>query len=128
MLQAPERYQPAAVATISRTYNDFVCHYRASSRSDTPYWRENAANEQLPDNLKEILRAWLAQQDITMALEELGIADCYNTLSWHCLLAGYGVFPPGPGRAPTGPRENRHDLAQIADYVQRCALNFAPVR
>jgi hypothetical protein len=103
-----------------------VCHYRASSRADTPYWRENAANEQLPDNLKEILRAWLAQQDITMALEELKIGDYYNTLSWHCLLAGYGIFPPGPYRTPTGPKETRHSLAQIADYVQRCALNFRP--
>ena len=101
-----------------------VCHYRANSRSDTDYWRENASNEKLSDNLKRILRAWLERGDLTVEIQNLGISRYYNTISWHCLLSGYGVFPDPASLRAESANERGHDLADIDDFIKRCALNF----
>ncbi len=106
--------------------NYIVCHYRANSRTDSDYWRDNAGNEHLSDSLRGILRAWLKREDLTLEVQEQQIAQYYNTISWHCLLAGYGLFPEGPYRAPRDAAERRYDVAEIVDFVKRCALNFRP--
>lgn len=101
-----------------------VCHYRANSRTDSDYWRDNAANENLSESLIRILRTWLERGDLSLEIREQDISHYYNTISWHCLLAGYGVFPDGPYRQPASPAERRYPIAEIEDYVTRCALNF----
>jgi 2-polyprenyl-6-methoxyphenol hydroxylase-like FAD-dependent oxidoreductase len=103
-----------------------VCHYRVSSRGDTDYWRANTSHEQLSDSLRSLLATWLAREDLSAEIERQQISEYYNTISWHCLLAGYGVFPNQTYRAPTGPQENRYDLRLIDDFVARCGLNFPP--
>lgn len=99
-----------------------VCHYRANSRGDTEYWRANAANEHLSDSLKSLLQVWLAKGDLTEEIQRQDIARYYNTISWHCLLAGYGIFPER--LRPAGPDDQAYDLSKIDDFVQRCASNF----
>lgn len=99
-----------------------VCHYRVNQRSDTPYWRDNAANDRLSDNLKSMLTAWFTGKDISDEVERLDIARYYAPISWHCLLAGYGTFPE---QAPqdVGPRAAAQ-MARVDDFVRRAALNF----
>ncbi|MDX1515511.1 MAG: tryptophan halogenase family protein [Woeseiaceae bacterium] len=103
-----------------------VCHYRANSRTDSDYWRDNAANENLSDSLVRILKTWIERGDLSLEVREQDISHYYNTISWHCLLAGYGLFPDGPYRRPSSPADSRYPLADIEDYVTRCALNFRP--
>jgi tryptophan 6-halogenase len=101
-----------------------VCHYRVNRRSDTEYWRENAANQNLSDNLKAVLTAWFSGQDLTTEIDRLGIASYYHTLSWHCLLAGYGTFPDDTKIKPPGDDIQHFDMADVDDFVRRCVLNF----
>lgn len=103
-----------------------VCRYRVASRGGSDYWRDNAANENLSDSLRQLLECWFAGEDLVAEIERQGIGYFFGPLSWHCLLGGYGVYPDPAGlRAPT-PRERPFDVAKIEDFVQRCALNFAP--
>jgi tryptophan 6-halogenase len=98
-----------------------VAHYRMNGRTDTPYWRDTAANDCLSDSLKAIMTCWFTGGDLAAEIAGQGIAGYYSALSWHCLFAGYGAFPrtaphaPGPGAA---------DMTVIDDFLRRAVLNF----
>ncbi len=124
------RYADDFNRTIHRRFEGIrdyiVCHYRVNSRDDTEYWRDNAANENLSDSLQRLLRTWLDGRDLTVEILRQDIAGYYDTISWHCLLAGYGVFPPRESLRPAGPGEQVADPAEIAEFVTRCASHFRP--
>ena len=48
----------------------------------------------------------------------------YQPKSWACLLAGYGVFPPLRASENNDHYKSPHDMAQLADFIRRCGLNF----
>ncbi|HTI31094.1 MAG TPA: tryptophan halogenase family protein [Sphingomonas sp.] len=103
-----------------------VCHYRMNRRTDTDYWRDNAANDRLSDSLKAILTCWFTGGDLAAEIAEQDIARYYAPMSWHCLLAGYGQFPDQAKLSPADPRAARHDMAAIDRFLDRAALNFVP--
>jgi tryptophan 6-halogenase len=102
-----------------------VCHYRVNRRTDTQYWRDNAGNQNLSDTLKTILTSWFRGEDLGATIAELDIGKYYSSLSWHCLLAGYGVFPEDAKITPPGNDIQLFDLAESDEFMRRCALNFA---
>ncbi len=101
-----------------------VCHYRVNRRTDTSYWRDNAANQNLSDTLKAVLTSWFRGMDLNATIAELGIAKYYASLSWHCLLAGYGTFPDDANIKPPGDDIEHVDIEGIGEFLRRCALNF----
>lgn len=102
-----------------------VCHYRVNSRTDTEYWRDNAGNNQLSDSLRAILQAWGNGEDLTKEVERQNIGQYYSPASWHCILAGYGVFPAQEQLKPDTEPASRKNLEIVDDFIRRCALNFA---
>ena len=100
-----------------------VCHYRMNRRTDTDYWRDNAANQHLSDSLKAIITCWFTGGDLEKEVIQQGIAGYYPPQSWHCLLAGYGQFPD-PARISSDVPRPPTDMAAIDDFIARCALNF----
>lgn len=105
-----------------------VCHYRVNSRTDTEYWVANSRNQHLSDSLKGIINCWLAGDNLTQEIERQGIGNYYPPASWHCLLAGYGIFPSQEQLKPGNEKANRFDMTKMDDFIRRCALNFAPHR
>ncbi len=101
-----------------------VCHYRVNRRTDTQYWRDNAANNNLSDTLKAVMTSWFRGEDLGATIAELDIGKYYSSLSWHCLLAGYGTFPDDAKILPPGADIVPVDMATIDDFQRRCALNF----
>ncbi len=102
-----------------------VAHYRMSQRSDTPYWRDCAANQALPDTLKAMMTAWFTQADLAEANRAIyGAEPAYSPMSWHCLFAGYGTFPPPEkmqAPPPGLPVANREETRAM---LAACAENF----
>ncbi|OYY92135.1 MAG: tryptophan halogenase [Sphingomonas sp. 28-66-16] len=120
------RHRDAFNARIAARYEGvrdyIVCHYRLNQRTDTPYWRDNAANNALSGSLKALLHCWFTGGDLVAEVDGQGIAGYYSAISWHCLLAGYGTFPPDARlRAAPGAGEN---MTRIGDFLTRCARNF----
>jgi 2-polyprenyl-6-methoxyphenol hydroxylase-like FAD-dependent oxidoreductase len=115
-------------ARISNRYEGIrdyiVCHYRMNQRTDTEYWRDNAANQNLSDALKSVMTGWFRGEDLNETIANLGIGKYYASLSWHCLLAGYGTFPDDGKILPPGNDIELFDIAHIDDFIRRCALNF----
>jgi hypothetical protein len=103
-----------------------VCHYRVNSRTDTEYWRQNAANDHLSDSLRAVLRVWTSGEDLTKEIERQGVGQFYTPASWHCILAGYGLFPAQEQLKPDTEAVSKTNLAVVDDFIRRCALNFTP--
>ncbi|RME65661.1 MAG: tryptophan 7-halogenase [Alphaproteobacteria bacterium] len=103
-----------------------VCHYRMSQRSDTDYWRANAANQALSLSLRAVLDCWFSGGDMREEIRRQDIGRYYTDMSWQAMLGGYGHFPKTL-RAPAA-HERRFDMAVIDDFIERCALNFRPHR
>jgi 2-polyprenyl-6-methoxyphenol hydroxylase-like FAD-dependent oxidoreductase len=120
------RREAEANATINARFEGvrdyIVCHYKMNRRTDTDYWRQNAANRAISDSLASLLDCWRAGGDIREEVRRQNIARYYTDMSWVCMLGGYGHYPTAL-RAPTVD-EARFDMAVIDDFVDRCALNF----
>ncbi|KZN44012.1 tryptophan halogenase family protein [Pseudoalteromonas luteoviolacea] len=105
-----------------------VAHYRVNSRTDTAYWRDNANNNQLSKSLFDVLNTWVQGKNLSDELDRQDIDKYYPSASWHCLLAGYGIYPEQRQLVAASQSTNKHDLSQIRDYIRRCGLNFADHR
>jgi tryptophan 6-halogenase len=101
-----------------------VCHYRVNRRTDTPYWRDNAANQNLSDNLKMMMTSWFRGDELGETIAQLDIGKYYNSLSWHCLFAGYGTFPSDAQITSPGDAILAIDVERIDDFLGRSAMNF----
>lgn len=113
---------------IARRYEGIrdylVCHYRTAQRSDTDYWGDAAKIDALSDSLKGVMTAWFTGQDLEQEVTRQDIGKFYLPLSWHCMLAGYGNFPPAEMLKPPGPDITRFDMADVDRFVSGCAMNF----
>ncbi len=110
---------------IARRYEGvrdyIVAHYRLNQRADTPYWRDNAANNALSDDLKALMTTWFTGGDVPALIADRNLGGYYAPASWECLLAGYGTFPE---EARLRPALDRVDLPRLDDFIARCLLNF----
>ncbi|MCJ8318395.1 MAG: tryptophan 7-halogenase [Colwellia sp.] len=101
-----------------------VSHYRLSNRKDTQYWRLNGANPNISNSLKIIVQCWLNGDDLNKALVQPGMVSFYPPVSWHVILAGYGVFPQLNNDLEKNELANKYDLPHIDQFIERCSLNF----
>lgn len=102
-----------------------VAHYKLNSRSDTPYWVANRENTHLSESLEQVLHVWQSNGDLAVEIERQGIGQYYSAISWHCLLAGYGIFPHAEPLTRNDERAKRFDIASVREFNRRCALNFS---
>ncbi len=111
-------------AAIARRYEGIrdyiVAHYRLNRRAGD-FWRENAANDDLSDDLKAIMSAWFTGRDIAAVVEGRDLGRYYAPMSWEVLFAGYGTFPEASRLRPATPVA---DLAGIDALLDGCLLNF----
>lgn len=115
-------FNTAITDRIERVRDYIVAHYKLNSRTDSEYWRANRDNDDLSPALEQILDTWFRRADLAGLLEEQRGLSHFGSASWHCLLAGYGAFPPLAA-------EQRGDVdfyrdRDIAHFLHGCALNF----
>ena len=111
-------------ARFEGTRDYIVTHYKTNTRTDTDYWRANADNTALSDQLRMLLGAWLSSRPIAPGIEQGAIGRSYPTLSWYCLLAGVGLFPDSANLRPPTARQARYDMAAMDNLIERSATNF----
>lgn len=122
--QARERFNARMNGDFDGIRDYIVTHYKTNTRTDTEYWRANAANIILSDNLKKIYSAWLSGRSLVPGLRAQAIGRGYPIVSWYALMAGMGIFPdPHTLRAPTA-EEGRYRMEQIDDLLDRSAANY----
>ncbi len=107
---------------FERVRDYIVAHYKLNTRDDTDYWRANRDNDVLSESLRQILDTWFRREDLTAEIERQDIESHFGTLSWHCLLSGYGAFPPFSPKQPGGGDLYREQ--DVARFLAGCSLNF----
>jgi hypothetical protein len=125
------RHRDAFNASVAARYEGvrdyIVAHYRLNRRTDTEYWKENAANAHLSDGLKAMMTAWFRREDIAAANEAAyNGKGYYASASWHCLFAGYGTFPARSTQSAQRAAPSSGNLEGVTAMLDACRLNFAP--
>ncbi|ODB36386.1 tryptophan halogenase [Pseudoalteromonas sp. BMB] len=114
--------------TLSERYQairDYiVAHYRVNSRTDTNYWLDNANNNHLSRSLYQILQTWVSGNNLSDELVRQNVEQYYPSVSWHCLLAGYGIYPEQAQLKSGNALANQHNIEKVNDFIRRCGLNF----
>ncbi len=107
---------------VERVRDYIVAHYKLNTRDDSDYWRANRANMDLSEPLLQVLDTWFRRGDLAALLEREAHLSHFGSASWHCLLAGYGAFPPA-GAEFRDDVDFHRDRA-IGAFLDGCALNF----
>ena len=103
-----------------------VAHYVVNSRHDTQYWQDNANNSNVSQSLFDVISTWTSGKDLTEELKRQQIENFYPTMSWHCLLAGYGIYPAKEGLQLRNAEAHAAKLGEVREFIRRCALNYTP--
>ena len=121
---AHERFNSQVNDHFEGTRDYIVTHYKTNTRQDTEYWRANAANLNLSDNLKKLYSAWLGGRSVASGISQQLIGRGYPLFSWYSIMAGMGIFPdPATLRSPTQ-QEARYNMAEIDNLLDRSAANY----
>ena len=115
-------YNAFAKARFDRVRDYIVAHYKLNTRDDSEYWRANRNNMVLSDSLKSLISTWFQREDLTSEINRQNIGMHWDSVSWHCLFAGYGAFPPLEQNQPG--RGDLYSEQKIERFIQGCALNF----
>lgn len=121
---AQHKFNEGMASRFENTRDYIVAHYKTNSRSDTDYWRANAANMNLSESLQTVLMTWMARKPLAAALKAGRCGHGYPIVSWYALLAGMGIFPEAEDLRPPSAHEGRHRLDAVDDFVARSSLNF----
>lgn len=126
------QHRDAFNASIAERYDGIrdyiVAHYRLSQRSDSQYWRDCAANQQLSETLKAMMTAWFTHGDIAEVNAQNWRHPAYPPMSWHALLAGYGTFPAPAKMQPLPPQVQPGDADGVRAMLDACMDNFTAYR
>lgn len=117
-----DQYNGFVRERFERVRDYIVAHYKLNTRGDSQYWIDNRNNDNVSPTLDKLLMAWFKREDLGAEIQRLGIGDHFNNTSWHCLLAGYGAFPPLAANQP-----GRGDLyieQHVEKFLAGCSLNF----
>lgn len=101
-----------------------VCHYKVNQRTDTAYWRDQAANANISKTLTQILTLWHNSPDFSGDMHKYKLIGSYQPKSWACMLAGYGVFPNKDKGESVDYSAHHQEVAALSDFIRRCGLNF----
>jgi len=107
---------------FERVRDYIVAHYKLNTRDDSDYWMANRDNMELSGSLRHILDAWYRREDLTREIQRQAIESHFTSMSWHCLLAGYGAFPPLAAEQPG--KGDLYKEQNLAQFLSGCSLNF----
>jgi hypothetical protein len=110
------------------TRDYIVTHYKTNSRTDTEYWRANAANLNLSEPLKELLNLWMSGNGIAPAVRKQSLGRGYPVFSWYSIMSGMGIFPDRDALRPPRAEEKTFGIAEIDNLLERSSANYGDHR
>ncbi len=121
-----DEYNRKVHERFERVRDYIVAHYKLNTRTDSEYWKANRENMELSGSLRHILDVWYRRGDLGAEIQRQDIESHFGTPSWHCLLSGYGAYPPLASNQPgLGDLYKDNDIHKL---LTGCALNFSSHR
>jgi hypothetical protein len=121
---AQERFNARVNEHFEGTRDYIVTHYKTNTRQDTEYWRANAANLNLSDDLKKLYSLWMAGKSIAPAVRQQALGKGYPVFSWYSIMAGMGIFPDAHELREPSAEEARFSMAEIDNLMARSCANY----
>jgi 2-polyprenyl-6-methoxyphenol hydroxylase-like FAD-dependent oxidoreductase len=121
---AQERFNARVNEHFEGTRDYIVTHYKTNTRQDTEYWRANAANLNLSDDLKKLYSLWMAGKSIAPAVRQQALGKGYPVFSWYSIMAGMGIFPDAHELREPSAEEARFSMAEIDNLMTRSCANY----
>jgi len=121
---AQARFNTRVNEHFEGTRDYIVTHYKTNSRSDTEYWRANAANLNLSEPLKQLLNLWMSGNSIAPTVRKQTLGRGYPVFSWYSIMAGMGIFPDARDLHPPTAQEVTYGVAEIDNLLERSAANY----
>jgi 2-polyprenyl-6-methoxyphenol hydroxylase-like FAD-dependent oxidoreductase len=121
---AQARFNARVNEHFEGTRDYIVTHFKTNSRSDTEYWRANAANRNLSEPLKQLLSLWMSGHSIAPKVRQQVLGRGYPVFSWYSIMAGMGIFPEPQTLRPPTEKENIYRMAEIDNLLERSAANY----
>ncbi len=121
---AQQRFNARVNEHFEGTRDYIVTHYKTNTRQDTEYWRANAANLNLSDDLKQLYSLWMAGKSIAPAVRQQALGKGYPVFSWYSIMAGMGIFPDAQQLREPSAEEARFSLAEIDNLLSRSCANY----
>jgi hypothetical protein len=121
---AHDRFNQMINELVEGVRDYVVTHYKTNTRTDTDYWRENAANERISDALKQLYTQWTTGRSIGPGVLQRTIGKGYPVVSWYAIMAGMGIFPDAHTLRPATAIVDRDIMAGIDDLLERSASNY----
>ena len=121
---AHERFNQGVNEHFEGTRDYIVTHYKTNTRTDTDYWRANAANLNLSDALKQLYTLWMSGRSIAAPVRQQVLGKGYPVFSWYANMAGMGIYPDRKDLRPPTPQEARYKMAEIDDLLDRSAVHY----
>ena len=106
------------------TRDYIVTHYKTNSRTDTEYWRANAANLNISEPLKQLFNLWMSGNGIAPAVRKQTLGRGYPVFSWYSIMSGMGIFPDRDDLHPPRAEEKTFGIAEIDNLLERSAANY----
>ena len=122
--EAHARFNDMMNAHFEGIRDYIVTHYKTNTRTDTEYWRANAANLNLSDDLKNLYSLWMEGKSIAPGVTQQIIGRGYPVFSWYALMAGMGIFPDSHDLRPPTAQEARYNMAEIDNLLERSSANY----
>ncbi len=119
-----ERFNRQVNEHFEGTRDYIVTHYKTNTRTDTEYWRANAANLNLSDALKQLYTLWMTGRSIAAPVRQQALGKGYPVFSWYSIMAGMGIFPEARELRPPSAAESRYNLAEIDDLLDRSMVHY----
>ncbi len=112
-----DRFNAATIDEYRRVRDFLVLHYRATERTDTPFWRAARALV-MPPALADKLSLFAANGRLFRDADDL-----FGDASWLAVLVGQGVIPRGhhPLADQLGDAETIARLGAVRDVIRRAA-------
>jgi hypothetical protein len=101
-----------------------VTHYKTNTRKDTDYWRANAANPRVSEELRQLFGLWMSGKSIASAVRRQQLGKGYPVFSWYAIMAGMGIFPDAADLHAPSADEARYSMAEIDDLLARSSRHF----
>jgi 2-polyprenyl-6-methoxyphenol hydroxylase-like FAD-dependent oxidoreductase len=121
---AQARFNARVNEHFEGTRDYIVTHYKTNSRSDTEYWRANAANLNLSEPLKQLLNLWMSGNSIAPVVRKQTLGRGYPVFSWYSIMAGMGIFPDAKDLHLPTAQEVTYGVAEIDNLLERSAANY----
>jgi tryptophan 6-halogenase len=122
--RAHDSFNERVNAHFEGTRDYIVTHYKTNTRQDTEYWRANAANMSLSDDLQKLYACWMSGKGIAGPVGQQQLGRGYPVFSWYAIMAGMGIFPDREQLRPPSAKEARFNMAEIDNLLERSCSNY----